>query len=76
MAFSASVSEGLPTLCCGDAPLTTELPVREDQRRRWKELLADADLGRDLAKIEGRMETGRHRAFQDHPTVVLALVGR
>ena len=40
--------------------LTIELPVQEDQTafnlRRWAELLAD----RELAKIEGRIETDRH----------------
>jgi len=44
--------------------LTIELPAHEDQTafnlRRWEELLADTELGRDLAKIEGRIETDRH----------------
>jgi Uma2 family endonuclease len=44
--------------------LTIELPVREDQTafnlRRWKELLADTQLGRDLARIPGRVETNRY----------------
>lgn len=42
------------------ATLTLELPLHEKQRsfnlRRWAELLAD----RELAKIEGRIETDRH----------------
>jgi len=42
------------------APLTLELPPQETQRvfnmRRWAELLAD----RELARIEGRIETDRH----------------
>ena len=42
------------------AILTLELPVHEKQRgfnlRRWAELLAD----RELARIEGRIETDRH----------------
>ena len=40
--------------------LTIELPAQEEQTafnlRRWAEVLAD----RDLAKIEGRIETDRH----------------
>ncbi len=44
--------------------LTIELPAQEDQTafnlRRWAELLADTDLGRELARIEGRIETDRH----------------
>lgn len=44
--------------------LTTELPAQEDQTafnlRRWSELLADTELGRGLARIEGRIETDRH----------------
>ena len=44
--------------------LTIELPAQEDQTafnlRRWSELLADSDLGRQLARIEGRIETDRH----------------
>lgn len=44
--------------------LTIELPARQDQTefnlRRWAELLADTELGRQLAKIEGRIETDRH----------------
>lgn len=42
------------------ARLTLELPVHEKQRgfnlRRWAELLAD----RELARIEGRIETDRY----------------
>jgi Uma2 family endonuclease len=42
------------------AMLTLELPLHEKQRgfnlRRWAELLAD----RELARIEGRIETDRH----------------
>jgi len=42
------------------ATLTLELPPQETQTafnlRRWAELLAD----RDLAKVEGRIETDRH----------------
>ena len=42
------------------AMLTFELPVHEKQRgfnlRRWAELLAD----RELARIEGRIETDRY----------------
>jgi Uma2 family endonuclease len=42
------------------AILTIELPVHQEQRtfnlRRWAELLAD----RELAKIEGRIETDRY----------------
>ena len=42
------------------ATLTIELPSHEAQRafneRRWAELLAD----RELARIEGRIETDRH----------------
>ena len=44
--------------------LTIELPARPDQTEfnlhRWAELLADTGLGRQLAKIEGRIETDRH----------------
>lgn len=44
--------------------LTIELPAQEDQTafnlRRWTELLADTELGRELARIEGRVETDRH----------------
>ena len=44
--------------------LTIELPAREDQTafnlRRWSELSADTALGRELSKIEGRIETDRH----------------
>lgn len=46
------------------ALLTIELPVQENQTafnlRRWTELLADTELGRQLARIEGRIETDRH----------------
>jgi hypothetical protein len=42
------------------ARLTLELPAHKTQRafnlRRWAELLAD----RELAKVEGRIETDRH----------------
>jgi hypothetical protein len=42
------------------ATLTIELPPQQEQTRfnlrRWAELLAD----RELAKIEGRIETDRH----------------
>jgi Uma2 family endonuclease len=44
--------------------LTIDLPAQEDQTefnlRRWAELTADTELGRELAKIEGRIETDRH----------------
>ena len=44
--------------------LTIELTAQEDQTafnlRRWNELLADTELGRELAKVEGRIETDRH----------------
>ncbi len=44
--------------------LTIELPAQEDQTefnlRRWSELLGDTELGRELARIEGRIETDRH----------------
>ena len=44
--------------------LTIEFPARRDQiefnLKRWSELLADTVLGRQLAKIEGRIETDRH----------------
>ena len=44
--------------------LTIELPVQKDQTafnlRRWAELLSDKELGRELARIEGRIETDRH----------------
>lgn len=44
--------------------LTIELPVQENQTafnlQRWVELSADTELGRRLAKIEGRIETDRH----------------
>lgn len=44
--------------------LTIELPAQEDQTafnlRRWAELLDDTELGRELARIEGRIETDRH----------------
>ena len=46
------------------ATLTIDLPAQEDQTafnlRRWSELLADTELGRELARIEGRIETDRH----------------
>ncbi|MGI8604941.1 MAG: Uma2 family endonuclease [Verrucomicrobiales bacterium] len=46
------------------ATLTIELPAQKNQTafnlRRWSELLADSELGRDLAKVEGRIETDRH----------------
>lgn len=44
--------------------LTIELPAHENQTefnlRRWSELLADPELGRQLSRIEGRIETDRH----------------
>jgi Uma2 family endonuclease len=44
--------------------LTIDLPAQEDQTafnvRRWSELLADTAMGRELARIEGRIETDRH----------------
>jgi Uma2 family endonuclease len=44
--------------------LTIELPAQENQTefnlRRWSELSADTSLGRELARIEGRIETDRH----------------
>jgi Uma2 family endonuclease len=44
--------------------LTIELPAREDQTafnlRRWEELCSDTQLGRELARVEGRIETDRH----------------
>jgi hypothetical protein len=44
--------------------LTIKLPVREDQEefnlRRWGEMTGDTVLGRQLASIEGRIETDRH----------------
>ena len=46
------------------ATLTVELPTKADQTafnlRRWSELLADSELGRQLARIEGRIETNRY----------------
>ncbi len=46
------------------APLTIELPAQEDQTefnlRRWSQITADTELGRELARIEGRIETDRH----------------
>jgi len=43
--------------------LPIELPARTDQTHfnlsRWKELLADSDLGRSWARVEVRIETGR-----------------
>jgi Uma2 family endonuclease len=46
------------------ATLTIELPAQEDQTafnlQRWSELLSDTELGRELARIEGRIETDRH----------------
>jgi hypothetical protein len=43
------------------ATLTIDLPAQIDQTefnlRRWSELTADTELGRQLAKIEGRIET-------------------
>lgn len=46
------------------ATLTIELPSQAVQTafnlRRWTELLADSELGRELAGIEGRIETDRH----------------
>jgi Uma2 family endonuclease len=44
--------------------LTIKLPVRGDQTefnlRRWGEMTGDTALGRELARIEGRIETDRH----------------
>jgi Uma2 family endonuclease len=44
--------------------LTIELPAQEDQTafnlHRWSELSADTALGRELSKIQGRIETDRH----------------
>ena len=44
--------------------LTIELPAQDDQTqfnlRRWAELTSDTSLGRELARIEGRIETDRH----------------
>jgi Uma2 family endonuclease len=44
--------------------LTIELPAQDDQTqfnlRRWSELTSDTSLGRELARIEGRIETDRH----------------
>ena len=44
--------------------MTIDLPVQEGQTefnlRRWAQLTADTSLGRELAKIEGRIETDRH----------------
>jgi len=44
--------------------LRIELSTRPEQTRfnlrRWKELLADTELGRELARYEGRIETDRH----------------
>lgn len=46
------------------ATLTFELPAQEEQTtfnlRRWNELLADSELGRELARFQGRIETDRH----------------
>ncbi|MDQ3624585.1 MAG: Uma2 family endonuclease [Verrucomicrobiota bacterium] len=46
------------------ATLTIELPAQEDQTgfnlQRWSELVADTELGKALARIEGRIETDRH----------------
>jgi Uma2 family endonuclease len=46
------------------ASLTHEPRRKVDQTafnlRRWSELLADTQLGRDLARIEGRIETNRY----------------
>lgn len=53
------------------AKLTIELPVHENQTafnlRRWSELIADTEFGRELAKIEGRIETDRHGNVTMHP---------
>lgn len=44
--------------------LTIKLPVQKNQTafnlRRWEEILSDSDIGRELAKVEGRVETDRH----------------
>ena len=46
------------------ATLTIELPSQAAQTafnlHRWSELLADSALGRELARIEGRIETNRY----------------
>ncbi len=46
------------------APLNIELHARPDQTafnlRRRKEILANTELGRELARYEGRIETDRH----------------
>lgn len=44
--------------------LTIELPAHADQTvfnlRRWEELCGDTAIGRELARVEGRIETDRH----------------
>ena len=44
--------------------LRIDLSARRNQTefnlRRWEELLADTTLGRELARIEGRIEADRH----------------
>lgn len=46
------------------ATLTIELPAQAAQTafnlRRWSELLANTELGRELARFPGRVETDRH----------------
>lgn len=56
--------------------LTIELPARADQTafniRRWSELLADRDLGRNLARVQGRIETDRHGHIIMYPPAAFA----
>lgn len=46
------------------ATLTIDLPAHEDQTafnlQRWSELLGDTEFGRELSRIEGRIETDRY----------------
>jgi Uma2 family endonuclease len=46
------------------ASMTIELPDHEEQTefnlKRWDEICADTELGRQLAHMEGRIETDRH----------------
>jgi Uma2 family endonuclease len=44
-------------------PILETLPPEEQTAfnlKRWQELLADSELARELARIEGRIETDRH----------------
>src|SRR3954447_15124369 len=56
--------------------LTIELPAREDQTsfnlRRWEELCGDTELGRELARVEGRIETDRHGHIIMYPPAAFA----